>query len=98
MTRLGFSRYHEAGVSRRPHLPNPTETMQYLQDLIVQMPHDPPFHNEVQVLPIPERDNKPAWPEWPEIPPHKREKFTQHIRCILFRKKNLDEVAHPGCY
>ena len=26
----------------------------------------------------------------------KREKFTQHIRYYLFRKKDFDLVTHPG--
>lgn len=96
LTRLGFSRYHEAGVSRRPQLPNPVATMNYLRDLILQILHNPPFHNEVQPLPIPPLADRPLWPEWPEILPAKREKFTQHIRCVMFRKKDLNTVVHPG--
>lgn len=96
LTRLGFSRYHESGVSRHPALPNAKETYQYLQELVLTIPHNPPFHNEILPLTIPQRNEAPPWPNWPEITMSKREKFTQHIRYYLFRKKNFDLVVHPG--
>ena len=40
LTRLGFSRYHESGVSRHPTLPNAKETYQYLQELVLTIPHN----------------------------------------------------------
>lgn len=96
LTRLGFSRYHESGVSRRPLLPNPTETYKYMQELVLTIPHNPPFHNEILPLPISTNEQSPTWPEWPEVAMNKREKFTQHIRYYLFRKKSFDLVIHPG--
>ena len=69
-------------------LPNAKETYQYLQELVLTISHNPPFHNETLPLPIPLRDDAPQWPNWPEIAVSKREKFTQHIRYYLFRKKN----------
>lgn len=96
LTRLGFSRYHESGISRRPVLPNSQETYRYLQDLVLTISHNPPFHNEILPLTISLKENSPPWPEWPEIAIHKREKFTQHIRYYLFRKKSFDLVTHPG--
>ena len=96
LTRLGFSRYHESGISRHPELPNAAETYQYLKDLVLTIPHNPPFHNEILPLPIVPRDDRPPWPNWPEVSMSKREKFTQHIRYYLFRKKNFDLVVHPG--
>ena len=73
-----------------------TSRYQYLKDLVLTIPHNPPFHNEILPLPIVSRDDRPPWPNWPEIPMSKREKFTQHIRYYLFRKKSFDLVAHPG--
>ena len=73
-----------------------TSRYQYLKDLVLTIPHNPPFHNEILPLPIISRDDRPPWPNWPEIPMSKREKFTQHIRYYLFRKKSFDLVAHPG--
>lgn len=42
LTRLGFSRYHEAGVSRRPVLPNTQDTCLYMQNLSKLNPADTP--------------------------------------------------------
>ena len=96
LTRLGFSRYHESGVSRHPGLLNAIETYRYMQDLVMTINHNPPFHNEIVPLPIPTRLDPPPWPNWPEIAMQKREKITQHVRCYMFRKKSFDEVTHPG--
>lgn len=65
LMRLGFSRYHESGVSRRPLLPNPKETYSYMQELILTIPHNPPFHNEILPLPVSTNEDSPSWPEWP---------------------------------
>ena len=95
LTRLGFSRYHEAGVSRRPILTSP-QTCCYIQNMILQIPHNPPCHNEIQPLPLSDCALAPPWPNWPEIHTHKRDKFTQHIQCTMFRKKDFDDIPHPG--
>lgn len=67
-----------------------------MQDLILTISHNPPFHNGILPLPISVTDESPPWPDWPEITTSKREKFTQHIRYYLFRKKSFDLVTHPG--
>ena len=96
LTRLGFSAYHESGVSRRPHLPNAEATYKYLHELILQISHDPPFHNEIPPIDLPTSTEQVAWPDHVEIHPAKRDKFTQHVRYYMFRKKNFDDIQFPG--
>ena len=61
------------------------------------MPHEPPFrNNEVEPTPLPTEISVQPWPQWPKILLSKREKLTQHIRYIMFRKKSFDDVLHPG--
>ena len=63
--------------------------------MLKNMPHDPPFHNEIEIPPLPENLTTPAWPALPEIPSDKQEAFVQHVRYALFRKKNFDTIVHP---
>lgn len=96
LQKLRFTAYHEAGVSRRPVLPNAKATYAFIHDMILMIPHEPPFHTEFPAPMCSENSNPEQWPDWPEMSPSKRDQFTQHIRYALFRKKNLDTIMHPG--
>lgn len=95
LTRLGFTPYHEGGISRRPTLPNPVDTYTYLEAMLMNMPHDPPYHTEILPPPLPPDLPHRPWPTWEEIPPQKNEKFLQNMRNALFRKKHYDSVRRP---
>ena len=96
LTRLGFATYHQGGISRRPTLPNATDTNAFLENLILHMPTDPPYHNEIQIPALPENHLAPRWPDWEEVIPAKQEKFLQNVRNALFRKIPFDDIKHPN--
>ena len=95
LTRLGFTSYHEGGISRRPSLPNSAATNQFLEDMLMHMPHDPPYHTEILLPMLPEGLPIRTWPTWDEVPPDKQEKYIQNVRNALFRNKPLDSVRSP---
>lgn len=96
LQKLGFTAYHEGGIACRPLFPNAGLTSDYLHNLVLNIAHEPPFHSEIPVPPIPDSIAPRPWPNWPEVHPSKRDKFIQQMRVHLFRKKNLDEILHPG--
>lgn len=96
LTRLGFTNYHEGGLSRRPELPNAVLTTTVLHKMLQTMPHDPPFHNEIEVPELPSDLVTPPWPGLSEVPPDKQEAFTQHVRYAMFRHKDFDTIRHPS--
>ena len=96
LIRLGFTPYHEGGISRRPSLPNVSQTYDFVHDLLSVMPHNPPYNTEVCMPPVTESPTKPAWPNWPEIAQDRRENFLQNVRNAHFRKKDFDQIQHPN--
>ena len=52
LVRLGFTAYHDADISRRPKIPNASDTSAYMLNLILTLPHNPPFHTEVEIPPL----------------------------------------------
>lgn len=58
LTRLGFTAYHQGGLSRRPTLPNVDAAYKFLEQMLLNMPHNPPFHTEIPMPALP--DNIPA--------------------------------------
>lgn len=62
----------------------------------MHMPHDPPYHNEIQMPPPPEINPAQEWPAWDEVHPAKQEKFLQNVRNALFRKIPFDDIQHPN--
>lgn len=97
LTRLGFTSDHEGGLSRRPQLPNTEATCTYLHDMLKTMPHNPPFHTDFLAPPLPAKQDQPDWPNWPEVEESRRDAFVQHVRYVLFKKKDFDTVIHPKC-
>ena len=96
LIRLGFTPYHEGGISRRPNLPNVSQTYDFIHDLLSVMPHNPPYNTEVYMPPVPESVHRPTWPNWPEIAADRRENFLQNVRNAHFRKKGFDHFRHPN--
>lgn len=96
LQKLGFSNYHEGGISRRPILPNAKETYSFISEMILTLAQERPFHTDFSLPDLPDKIDKEPWPEWPEVAPSKRDQFTQHMRYVMFRKKDLDSVMHPG--
>ena len=94
-TRLGFTNYHEGGISRRPTLPNANATYDYVHNMLKTMPHDPPFHTEIVAPPLPQNLTTPVWSDLPEIPEEKQDAFIKHLRYALFWKKDFDSISHP---
>ena len=95
LTRLGFTSYQEGGVSRRPTLPNPDVTYQYLAKMLNAMPHDPPYHTDIQPLALLTHDPRCPRPNLPEVSKDKQDAFIQHVRYALFRGKPFDSIKHP---
>lgn len=93
--RLGFTSYHEGGVSRRPVLPNAEQTCAYLHGMLQTMPHNPPYHTEVDLPTLPSRVSSMAWPSWPEVLDSKRDSFLILVRNAMARKKHFDTIRHP---
>ena len=96
LTRLGFTPYHEGGVSRRPVLPNTQATCAFLDAMILHMPNNPPYHTEIPLPELPSDESSFPWPDWEEVPMPKREKFLQNVRNAHFRKKSFDTIPHPN--
>ena len=57
------------------------------------MPHNPPYHTEVELPPLPAVGAPVVWPDWPEVP--KRDSFLILVRNAVARKKNFDLLQHP---
>ena len=95
LTRLGFTSYHEGGVSRRPVLPNPDVTYTYITQMLNAMPHDPPYHTEILPLALLPNGSPCQQPNLPEVSKGKQDAFIQHVRYALFRGKPFDTIKHP---
>ena len=96
LTKLGFSPYHEGGFSRRPNLPNVKATYDFVLSWLQTISHNPPYHNEVLMPPLPAPSDPPAWPNLPELAQSQRGPFLIKIRNALARKKDFDEIQHPN--
>lgn len=96
LTRLGFTPYHEGGISRRPNLPNTTVTYDFVLNWLQTISHNPPYHNEVEMPTLPDNPHAPVWPSWPELDTTQRGPFLTKVRNALARKKDFDEIVHPN--
>ena len=65
--------------------------------MLKTMPHNPPFHTDFLAPPLPAKQDQPDWPNWPEVEESRRDAFVQHVRYVLFKKKDFDTVIHPKC-
>lgn len=64
--------------------------------MLLNMPHDPPFHNEILVPQLPVGTSQVVWPTWEEIPWEKQDKFLIQVRNALARKKPFDHLSFPS--
>lgn len=92
---LGFSTDHEGGLACRPELPNGDLTYKYIQDLLLTMPGDPPYHANIPILPLQNYTQMKKWPNWSEADPDKQQKIQIRIRNALRTKKSFDTFSHP---
>ena len=53
-------------------LPNAPETSAFLDSMILNMPHNPPYHTEISLPELPATDVGILWPTWPEVQHDKR--------------------------
>ena len=95
LRRLGFTPYHEGGISRRPQLPNAPQMCDFLHGLLQNMPHEPPYHTEIPLPDLPADTAPNPWPVWPEVPADQRDSFLVLIRNATARKKDFDTIRHP---
>lgn len=67
-----------------------TQTYDFLQDLLQTMPHNPPYHTEIEMPTLPPSQTIPTWPSWPEVHEKQREAFRQNVRTVTpFPKEEL---------
>ena len=96
LIRLGFTPYHEGGISRRPQLPNTPQLCDFLHGLLQKMPHEPPYHTEIPFPDLPADPASQSWPDWPEVPADQRDSFLILVRNAMARKKDFDTIRHPN--
>lgn len=96
LTRLGFAMDHRSGISRRPSIPHAIAVNNWLEKIMLTLPHNPPYCTDLEIPVIPTGHDIPAWPAWPEIVLHKREAFARSVRNHMARKKAFDLIHHPG--
>lgn len=84
------------GIARRPTLPYATEVYAWIQGTLLTLPHNPPYHTDIELSMVPSTAPKPDWPDWPEVNLHKRENVSRLVRNHMARKKSFDLINHPG--
>ena len=98
LVRLGFTAYHEADISRRPKIPNASDTSAYMLNLILTLPHNPPFHTEVEIPPLLgvscETLFARTYQKFRSI--GARTVHSDFVWYALFRKNSFDTITHPG--